>query len=108
MFKRNSILATTVLLTFVTGSPALAEQISRTVVHYHDLDLNNRVGVHALRQRVQRAASYVCRMTDLRSTLLPRVDPDCREMALAGAEPQIQRAVIEAARTASDTELASR
>jgi UrcA family protein len=108
MFRKASTLAATLLLTFVTGSPALAEQISRTVVHYHDLDLGNRSGVRALRLRVQRAASMVCSLTDVRGSILSRVDPDCRAAALDAAEPQIKRAVMDASRRVTDIELAAR
>lgn len=107
MLRRSSTVAATLLLTILTGSPALAETLSR-VVHYGDLDLTNRVGVKTLRSRVYRAANWVCSLPETSGSILPPVDQNCHREAMAAAEPRIQRAVIDAARTVTDIELAAR
>lgn len=105
MFRRLSHLAWIMVLTLATGSPALAAQITR-VVHSRDLDLNSQAGLNALRIRVFRAASFVCRRQTLGS-YAPDAYAQCLHETVRDAQPQV-RAIVAAARAASDTRLASR
>lgn len=93
MFRKTSTLAATLLLTFVTGSPALAEQISR-VVHYYDLDLTSRAGTRTLRHRLQHAVNAVCRAPSPASPLTGSEDQDCRAEAMARVRPQMLDAIV--------------
>lgn len=92
MIRRASVMACTMLLTFVTGSPALAEQISRAV-HYRDLDLTTQAGVRIFRNRMRRAATLMCRQDHQGASRAELVDLDCRRAALAKAEEEVRRAV---------------
>lgn len=106
MFRKLVPLALTVALTTMTGSPALAGQLSRTV-SYHGLDLTSTGGIRAFHRRVRKAAGYVCRLPAIGDSLLQRADPECRATAISEAGPQVLRA-IQNAEARSGTQLASR
>jgi UrcA family protein len=106
MFRKTSALAATLLLTLATGSPALAEQITR-IVHYHDLDLTTRTGTRTFRHRLQRAVNRVCRAPSPAAPLTGSEDQDCRAEVMAKVQPQMLVA-IELAQTRAMNEVVSR
>jgi len=92
MLRKTSALAATMVLTFLTGSPALAQQISR-VVHHYDLDFTGRAGTRAFRHRLQHAVNTVCRATGSNNSLTENKDQDCRAAVMAKVEPQMLVAI---------------
>jgi UrcA family protein len=107
MYRNFSIVALTTILTLVTGCPATARQISRTV-SYHDLDLTSAPGVKALRHRLTRAVNYVCRVPRVGDHLLYGEDQDCRAEVMAKVQPTMMVAIELAAQRAAATKVASR
>jgi UrcA family protein len=105
MLKLMNLLITTGTLTLLSSVPAIAQDTETVVsgsrpddvavayVKYRDLNLSNKIGAERLQRRVRRAARSVC-IDDGNIPLMRRMEGNkCFVRALAGAEPQIARAI---------------
>ncbi|HET9459246.1 MAG TPA: UrcA family protein [Sphingomicrobium sp.] len=81
-----------------------AAQTNSVLVSYADLNLAAEPGVRALERRIATAARTVCEIEDSRELELARATANCRDEAVAGAQPAFN-AALAAARNPSVTVL---
>jgi UrcA family protein len=106
MLRKTTTTLATMALFLATGSPAIAQQITRTV-SYHDLDLTTAIGTKQLRQRLRTAVNYVCRRVAPVDTLFRSENQQCRFQLTRATKPQVDRAILLAERRA-ETQYAAR
>ncbi len=79
---------------FIVPTVAQAQEFPSARVSYADLDLASDVGQQSLQRRIFHAAESVCGIgairVDIKSAFLAT---DCRDDAIAGAQPQFAAAV---------------
>lgn len=79
---------------FVVPTVAQAQEVASARVFYADLDLSSDLGQQNLQRRIFHAAEGVCGIgavrVDLKFALL---SAECRDDAIAGAQPQFMAAV---------------
>ena len=101
MTRLNLRVATLAMAAF-TSFPALAQdspvviygtEQPTAIVSYADLDLRRSADVDVLNARVDRAAGRLCDTDDLSIISVERAEQRCAREAIAGAQPQIQRAL---------------
>lgn len=107
MYRKTVFTAVTLLLTVVTGCPATAQQLTRTV-SYHDLDLTTAKGVRTFRHRLSLAVGFVCRFASAGNDMVKSQNQQCREDVAAQIKPKMVHAIELAQARAAATEFASR
>ena len=85
-------------LVIPTVSQAAEQATAR--VSYADLNLTTNIGQDRLQRRIAHAARTVCDVADARDLVFSRVVDDCRNGAIAEAQPAF-RAAVNNARTPS-------
>lgn len=88
----------------VVPTVSQAAQSNSVRVSYADLNLASQAGASILEKRIQSAARSVCEIEDSRELELARAAGECREDAIAGAQPAFNSALA-AARNPSVTVL---
>ena len=73
-----------------------AADVSSVRVSYADLNLSNHTGQHLLQRRIVYAAKSVCDSADPRDLNFSRAVNDCRNGAIADAQPAYRAAVSNA------------
>jgi UrcA family protein len=106
MYRKIIVATVTALLTATSTGPCAAQQRTR-IVHYQDLDLANPAGAKTLRNRLDRAVNYVCRMPSPAGPLTGTEDQDCRVEVMAKVQPKMLVA-IELAQTRAASQVAAR
>ena len=90
-FPALAALALAAALVIPTVSQAAEADSVR--VSYADLNLASTAGADVLQRRIAFAANRVCDTADPRDLNLVRMNADCREGAIAGAQPAFEAAV---------------
>lgn len=88
----------------VVPTVSQAAQSNSVRVSYADLNLASQAGASILEKRINIAARSVCEIEDSRELELARAAGECREEAVAGAQPAFN-AALAAARNPSVTVL---
>ena len=79
---------------FVVPTVAQAQEVATARVSYADLDLTSDLGQQNLQRRIFHAAESVCGIGAIRMDLkFALLSADCRDDAVAGAQPQFAAAV---------------
>jgi len=101
MFKTLPALAALAIATALVV-PTVSQAAERTSarVSYADLNLTTHYGQDRLQRRISFAARTVCDVADARDFVFSRVVNDCRNGAIADAQPAF-RAAVNNARTPS-------
>jgi UrcA family protein len=111
MYRKLVFVTAPVLLTLVTGSPAVAQDIVQRltrVVSYHDLNLTRPADVKTFHRRLTRAVNFVCRYKRPGDPLLGAEDNACRKQAMSDVQPKVLNAIAKAESRAANIELAAR
>jgi UrcA family protein len=97
MAIRFTAFALAAALVSVPSFAAPAADGMSTSVRFGDLDLTTDAGATALHNRIKSAARAVCGgEIDQRDLTAVRIGQACRQVAMAGAEPQMQLALANA------------
>lgn len=92
---------------FANGQSFFDETPRRMAVSYKGLDLSSDEGRKMLEARIKRALSAVCgNVRDTRQLKEQALIKQCRRDALAGTQPQVERAVEVAIRRRQATDMA--
>ena len=75
-----------------------AQEVNTMSVSYADLNLASQVGQYRLHNRITGAAKVVCVIEDSRELALAAATKDCRNDAVASAQPAYDAAVAAARR----------
>ena len=111
MYRKLVFVTAPLLLTFVTGSPAVAQEIVQRitrVVSYHDLNLTQPADVKLFHRRLTRAVNFVCRYKRPGDPMLGTEDKACRKQALSDVQPKMLDAIARAGSRPANIELAAR
>jgi UrcA family protein len=97
MLKTLSALAAVAAASvLVLPTVSQADEMNSVRVSYSDLDLATGVGQHTLQRRIAGAAREVCVIEDRKDLEIAMATLECRNGAIAGAEPAYAAAVAAA------------
>lgn len=91
-----ALAALAVAAVLVIPTVSQAAEYTSARVSYADLNLASAIGQHKLQRRIAFAAETVCDVTDPLDLKLTRAVSECRNGAIADAQPAYQAAVTHA------------
>ena len=97
------VAATFTSASILVPTVAEAQTVESVRVGYSDLNLANEAGQERLSRRIAMAARSVCGFEDPRQLELAAAVNQCREQAIAGAQPAFDAAVAAATRRGTVT-----